>query len=112
MPSALRSTFVTVTLSFKQAGNGPSRRPAKVKKTQCFLNMQKDTILKISSILQCQKKPEGIRIRLEYHRFPNWKQQEAARSKQLSKNKKLIKTFESFFKMSPVSRIVPKTLRR
>ena len=39
--------------------------------------MQKDVIIKISSILQCQKIPEGIRIRLENHLFPNWKQQKS-----------------------------------
>ena len=37
--------------------------------------MEKDTIVEILSILQCQNIPEGIRIRLENHRFPNWKQQ-------------------------------------
>ena len=29
--------------------------------------MQKDTAIKISSILQCRKRPEGIRMRLENH---------------------------------------------
>ena len=31
--------------------------------------MQKDTFIEISSTLQCQKVPQGIRIRLESH-FP------------------------------------------
>ena len=36
-----------------------------------FLDKQKDTIV----ISQCGKISEGIRIRLENHFFPNWKQQ-------------------------------------
>ena len=54
----------------EQAGNGPSRRPAQGSKEKRFSNMQKDII--VSSILQCQKIPEAIRIRLGKHIFSNW----------------------------------------
>ena len=37
--------------------------------------MKKNTIVKISLFLQCQKIPEGISIKLGNHNFPNWKQQ-------------------------------------
>ena len=37
--------------------------------------MHKNTTVKISSISQRQKLPDGIRIRLENHYFPNWKQE-------------------------------------
>ena len=49
--------------------------------------MQKDTIVKISSVLQSQKIPDGICIRLENHFFPNWRQQN------LSKKLKVEGTF-------------------
>ena len=39
-------------------------------KKESFLNMQKDTIVKTSSILQRLKIPEGMRVRLENHFSP------------------------------------------
>ena len=56
--------------------------------------MQKDTIVKISSILQRQKIPEGIRIRLENHFFPteNSKKPILLNGKPLKKQK-----IENFF---------------
>ena len=62
--------------------------------------MQKDTIGIISSILQCQKIPEGIRIRLENHLFPNWKKQKThlAQPKHLKKQKKTEKKLQFFLK--------------
>ena len=59
----------------KQTENGPSRRPAQGSKNKSFLNMQKDTNVEISSILQCQQIPKGMCIRLENYIFPNWEQQ-------------------------------------
>ena len=56
--------------SNKQAGNGPSRRPAQGSKRVEFLNIQKDTIVKISSIFHCRITPEEMRIRLENHFAP------------------------------------------
>ena len=61
-----------------------------------FSNIQKNTNVKISSILQCQKIPEGIRIRLRNFRnfSPIWKQQKpimlnrkSSKSKKLSRKK-------------------------
>ena len=64
--------------------------------------MQKDTIVKISPILQCQSIPERIRIRLENNFFPNSK-------KPILLNRKRLK--RKIQKMSPVSRTVPKKRR-
>ena len=55
-------------------GNGPSRRPAKGQKGKDFLILRKDTVVKISSILQCQRMPKKKRIRVENH-VSYWKQQ-------------------------------------
>ena len=48
-------------LMLKKSAPRPSFKKVKL------LNMQKDTIVEILSILQCQKILEGIRIRLENH---------------------------------------------
>ena len=40
-----------------------------------FSNIQTDTFVEILSTLQCQKYPQGMRLGLEYHFFPNWRQQ-------------------------------------
>ena len=87
----------------KQTGNGPSRRLAKIQKIKRFLNMQKDNLL-----------PEGIRIRLENHLFPNWKQQKPILFNRKSLKNEKQKTIFDFFskKISPVSGIVPKTPSR
>ena len=37
--------------------------------------MQKNTIVKISSILQCQKIPKGNTHKTRKQLFPNWKEQ-------------------------------------
>ena len=58
--------------------------------------MQKDTsvIVKISSILQCQKIPE----RLENHFFPNWKQQKTRFAQSKTKNEnEIVDFFSKFF---------------
>ena len=55
--------------------------------------MQKYTFVKISSILQCQSIPQGIRIRLENHFFNNWRHNNTS---QKTKNK----FFENFFEVS------------
>ena len=57
--------------------------------------MQKDAIVKISSILQSQKIPEGIRLRLENL---NWKQQKNHRKPlKKQKNEKEKKLERKFF---------------
>ena len=67
--------------------------------------MQKDTIVEISSIVECQKIPEGIRIRLKNHFSPNWKQQKLILLSGTSRNKKLRQKSPIFIQeMSPVSR--------
>ena len=58
--------------------------------------MQKDTIAKISSILQCRKIPEGVRIRLENHQ-----EKPILLSQKSLKKRKIEKTLKA---MSPVSR--------
>ena len=53
--------------------------------------MQGDTIFRNSSILHCQKIPQGIRVRLENHVFPNWNQQKPIlqnRKRELFKKRK------------------------
>ena len=54
-------------------GSAQVSAPLKFQKTE-FLKYAKDTIAKISSISQCRKISERIRIRLANHIFPNWKQ--------------------------------------
>ena len=66
--------------------------------------MQKYTFVKISSILQCQNIPQGIRIRLE-------NQSPTGDNKTSQKLKIAEKIYRKFFMKYPVSRIVPKTLR-
>ena len=72
--------------------------------------MRKDTIVEISSIIQCQKIPDGIRIILENHFFPKL---ETAKTHlalpKTSKNQKFQKKNRFFPKMSQVSRIAAKT---
>ena len=100
----LRSSTLSYTV---QAGNGPS-----FKKVQFFKNA-KAIFVKISSILQCQKIPRGIRIRLENHLFPNWKQQKIILLNRKPLKLQLRKKFRIFSqKMYPISRIVPNTLKR
>ena len=67
--------------------------------------MQKDNIVKISSTLQCQKIPEGIRIRLKNHFYPNWKQQKLIllNRKPLKKNWEKISNYSW---LSPVSKLL------
>ena len=60
--------------------------------------MQKDTIVKISSNLQRQKTPEGIRITLENHFFLNWKRQ-LSQPKTFQKTKNREKNFSKNFLM-------------
>ena len=57
--------------------------------------MQKATIVKISSILQSQILPE-LRIGLENHLFPQWKQQKTLSfsNENLLRNEKLRKFFD------------------
>ena len=67
--------------------------------------MKKDIIVKISSILQCQKRPEKIRIRVENYLFPNWKQQKThfAQPKTSQKSNNWEKKFRNLAqKMSPM----------
>ena len=42
---------------------------------QIYNTKKPEGIVRISLILRCQKTTEGIRIKLENHFFPNWKQQ-------------------------------------
>ena len=57
--------------SLPMNSNGRKRpKSAQVSKKESFLIMQQDTIVKMSSILQCQRIPEGARIRLEKHFLP------------------------------------------
>ena len=63
--------------------------------------MQKDTIVKISSILQCQKIPEGICIRLENYFFLNWKQRKTIlRSRKPLQKGQKVENSKSLFGMS------------
>ena len=94
------------TRSAKQDGNGPGRRPVK-----SFQNMQKNTIVEVSSILQCQKIPKGICKRLENYFSPNVNSQKTHLGQQKTSKNQLRKKINFFQKMSPVSRIEPKTLR-
>ena len=62
--------------------------------------MQKDTIVKILSILEFQKLPKVILIKLENHPFPNWEQQKThlAQPKTSWKTEELKKKCQVFFK--------------
>ena len=71
---------------------------------------QKDNIVKISSILQRQKIPEGIRIRLE-NNFSSTGNSKNPYSRPKTCQNKNGKKFSEIFGRSPVSRLVPKTLR-
>ena len=63
----------------KQTRNDPGRRPSQGSNS-FFLHMQKVQFFKISSILQSQNVPQGIRRRLENYLFLN------CRGQNLSKN--------------------------
>ena len=63
--------------------------------------MQKDTIAKISSSLQCKKVREGIHKKLENDFFTNWKQQKPILLIRKPPNKrKTEKNFKKFSKES------------
>ena len=50
-------------LVFQQPGNGPIRRPAQGSPEARFLKMQRDTIVRMLSYLQCCKTTEGTPMR-------------------------------------------------
>ena len=55
-----------MSLILQTSWERPKSAPTQGSKEKIFLSIQKDTIAKISSILQYQKLPEGIRIRREH----------------------------------------------
>ena len=74
--------------------------------------MQKDTIVKILSILQRQKITEGILVRLDNYYSPNWKQQKThlsqPKTSQKLKNRKFFETFLMTVSGKPQSAENPK----
>ena len=91
-------------LKVKQAGNGPSRSPAQGSKSKSFSNLKKNTIAEVLSILQCQKIPERICLRLGNYFSPQLEVEKT----HLAHWEKMLGSFQ---KMSPKYRIMPKTLR-
>ena len=83
---------------------------SRVKESAYFpTTLHKDTIVKISSILQRPEIPEWIRSRLENHFSPTGNNKKTIfLDRKPEKNEKILKIF---WWRSPVSRIVPKTPR-
>ena len=60
--------------------------------------MQNDTIVKISSSLQCKTVRKGIHNKLENHFFPNWKQQKThLTNSKASQKRKIQNSFRTIF---------------
>ena len=66
------------TGSIDKPGTAQVGAPLKVQKS--FSHIQKYTFVDISTILQRQIIPQGIRIRLENHFFYNWRQQNLSKN--------------------------------
>ena len=66
----LHKTFRKLKLWGKTYRERPTSAHSSRFKRINFLNIQKDTFVRNSSILQCQKIPEKIHIRLANHFFP------------------------------------------
>ena len=65
---------------------------------QFHTTFKKDTIFQIFSILQHQKIPERIRLGLENHFLPNWKQQKQIFLNRKPLKKRKIGTFFEIFR--------------
>ena len=90
----LRSRTIFLRLDqLKTNSERPKSAPLSRFKKGKFLNVQKDTIIELLSILQCQKIPERTCIKLENRFPPTGNSNPPFSTENLSKNKKLKNEF-------------------